>query len=214
MSKPVTRSALASAWPGSGLPKTTQSRIAHGAKTRPATTATTPISRTRVRAVEAAEPQRRSPRRGRARPPRCGSAPASPMRTPEADDPRVGQPGAARVARRSGSSAGRRRGRGPRTASSSRAGRVEQERQVDRGRQPGPDRQRPGAADGQAAFRRDVGREPPGEDRHERADDDRRPPGPPRTSCPRSAIGIAARKVGSGSQTSNAGRGNTSGGVP
>ena len=31
---------------------------------------------------------------------------------------------------------------------------------------------------------------------------------------PISAIGIANRNVGSGSQTSNAGRGNTSGGVP
>ena len=38
MSKPVTENALATAWPGNGLPNATQSRIAHGRKTSPATT--------------------------------------------------------------------------------------------------------------------------------------------------------------------------------
>ena len=61
--------------------------------------------------------------------------------------------------------------------------RMEQERQVDRRDQPGPDGERPRATDRQAAFRGDVGGEPPGQDRH---DAPRRGPtttGPPRTSC-------------------------------
>ena len=48
MSKPVTDRALAAAWPGRGLPKTSQSRASHGAKTSSATTAGTPTSRIRA----------------------------------------------------------------------------------------------------------------------------------------------------------------------
>ena len=36
MSKPVTENALATAWPGNGLPNAIQSRIAQGRKTSPA----------------------------------------------------------------------------------------------------------------------------------------------------------------------------------
>jgi hypothetical protein len=42
MSKPVTESALASVWPGSGVPNSIQSRIIHGANTARATAAGTP----------------------------------------------------------------------------------------------------------------------------------------------------------------------------
>ena len=83
--------------------------------------------------------------------------------------------------------------------------RVEDQRQVHgarsgprRGRACGPGRRQP-------ALLGDVRREPPGEDRDERADEDRGRPAPPRSVVPKIAIGIAARKVGSGSQTSKAG---------
>src|SRR5207245_8239827 len=49
IAKPVTDSALVNAWPGNGLPNTIQSRTAHGAKTRPATTAGTAIQTRRSR---------------------------------------------------------------------------------------------------------------------------------------------------------------------
>ena len=57
MSKPVTENALATACPGSGLPNATQSRIAHGRKTSPATTATAAMSRTRAARLNAFMPQ-------------------------------------------------------------------------------------------------------------------------------------------------------------
>ena len=40
MSNPLSDSALVAAWPGSGLPNTAQSRMAHGANTSRLTTAT------------------------------------------------------------------------------------------------------------------------------------------------------------------------------
>ena len=54
MSKPVTLNALATAWPGSGLPKTSQSRIIHGAKTSRA------IAPTATHEAQLARPARRS----------------------------------------------------------------------------------------------------------------------------------------------------------
>ena len=50
---------------------------------------------------------------------------------------------------------------------------MEEQRQVDRGRQAGADRERAGPPGRESRLDRDVAREAPGEDRHERADDDR-----------------------------------------
>ena len=126
----------------------------------------------------------------------------------EADDPRVGQARAARVARDPGhqQAGGQREDRERHRRVGQR--RVEEERQVDRRGQARAERQGPGPADRQAALLGDVGGEPPGEDRHDRPDHAPTRPGRPRRSTPAMAIGIAARNVGSGSQTSNAGRGN------
>ena len=62
MSKPVTESAFASAWPGSGFPNSSQSRTIHGAKTSDGD-------------------ERRRPRRGD-----LGGA-GTPGRTPDHDEP-------------------------------------------------------------------------------------------------------------------------------
>ena len=82
MSNPVTDNALTAAWPGSGLPKTAQSRIAQGRKTRPATIATTATIRTRA---ARSRPGMRHATIAQARPIQTASflvSAASPIRTP------------------------------------------------------------------------------------------------------------------------------------
>ncbi len=82
MSKPVTDRALVAAWPGSGLPKTIQSRSAHGAKTTTATTPATPMSRNRA---ARSRPPARHATMAQARPIQSASlrvSAARPMRTP------------------------------------------------------------------------------------------------------------------------------------
>ena len=130
------------------------------------------------------------------------------------DDPRVGQAGAARIGGDAGHEQARRQGEDRERHRRVGQRRVEEERQVDRGGQPGPDRERPGAAGGKPAFRRDVGGEPPGQDRHDRPDDDGRPLGGRERRARGEPSGSRPGSVGSGSQTSNAWRGNSSGGVP
>ena len=177
MSKPVTDRALVRAWPGNGLPNAAQSRIAHGRKTRPATIATVAISRTRVARSRVPMPHATITQ---ARPMKTASfrvSPANPMSSPSP----MTRGSASRAPRGSARDAGHEQagGEGEDRERHRRVGEcgMEQERQVDRRDQPGPDRERPGATDRQRAFRGDVGGEPPGQDRHERPDEDRRPLG-------------------------------------
>ena len=178
MSKPVTEKAFVMAWPGSGLPNTTQSRIAHGAKTRPATSPTTR--------------HQPKPPRTRLSPPMTHATTA--QASAEQDRLVAGQRGQAdQDAEREDARSVSRPPRGSRTMRViSRAGgererrerhrrvgqgRVEQQRQVDGRRQAGAEGQRPRPPERQLALRRDIGGEPPGQDRDDRADQDGRPLG-------------------------------------
>ena len=216
MSKPVTENAFVTAWPGSGLPNADPVAERPGREDQRARRrATTPISRTLGR-----RPRRRcrpgddDPDDARARRPRCGSA--RPGRAG-----RRGRSGAGRSARRSRGSRRDPRHEQARAEREDRERhrrvgqrRVEEERQVDGGGQAGAERRACGPGPvGRPRSCGDVGREPPGEDRARARRRARSSTCAAAKVGPRSAIGIAARNVGSGSQTSNAGRGKTSGGV-
>ena len=207
MSKPVIDSALASAWPGSGLPKTTQSRTAHGPKTTRATTAGTATRREPPADAAPLHQASAGPGRGRARRPRSGSARRGRGR------PRArAAAGRARRRRR----LGRRRIRvmSRRAARASAAnGIVESGSAPNRtaaGRRPPSARSRsPACGPVRAAARaprrrrRRVARRGPG-----RASRPARPgPGRRRSVGPRTAIAGGRAAIGSGSQTSKAGRG-------
>ena len=215
MSKPVTDRALVAAWPGSGLPNTIQSRSAHGAKTTTATTPATPMRRSARGAVEAADPPR-DDGPGQADPERLVAGQRGQAdEDAEADEPRVGQPRAARVAgdpRHQQAGAERQRRERHRRV---RQRRVEDERQVDRRGQAAC--RGPACGPGRAAGR--APRATSAASRQARTGTS----APTRTddhwaAAKRHAAErhrrSAARNVGSGSQTSKAGRGKTSGGVP
>ena len=93
---------------------------------------------------------------------------------PQADHPQVGQTRPAWVARDPRHQQARGQGQHRERHRRVRQGGMEEERQVDRGRQARAEGQGPGSSDRQTAFLRDVGGKAPGEDRHERPDDDRR----------------------------------------
>ncbi len=96
---------------------------------------------------------------------------------PDGDEPRVEESAAARIAGDAGHEQTRRQGEDGERHRRVGERRVEQERQVDRGRQPGPDRERLRPAVREPALGGDVGRQPPGQHRHDRADDDGDPLG-------------------------------------
>ncbi len=76
-------SALVAAWPGSGLPKTAQSRSIHGAKTRSATAPATATSRSWPA---------RQPMKAQVTPSQMASlrvSAARPISTPRQEDPRI-----------------------------------------------------------------------------------------------------------------------------
>ena len=174
MSKPERYSAFVTAWPGSGLPRTTRLRNAHGAKTTSGNDGDDadepdPLAR---RPVDEEPGHRRPDER---EPDRlvAGQRPQAEQHA-QGDQARVGQRCAARVAHDAGHEQARaehdHRERHRRVGQ----GRAEQQRQVDRRRQAGadPDPARPFEVE--AAFLGDVERQPPGQDRHERPDDDAR----------------------------------------
>ena len=152
-----------------GLPNTSQSRMIHGANTSE-----------RDHARRGDDEPRDAPARqatiSHVAPSQMASlrvSAASPMTTPSADDARVEQPDALGRWRRSGPSAGTRsrasdRERHRRIGQ----GAVEEQRQVDRGRQARADGERSGPLRRHPPLLGDVRGEPPGEDRHDRADDD------------------------------------------
>ena len=89
MSKPVTESAFVAAWPGSGLPKTTQSRNAQGAKTSDRDDPRDPTSRTRAARSSPRDPQGHDgPGRARARRLVAGER-GQPDEGAQADEPRI-----------------------------------------------------------------------------------------------------------------------------
>ncbi len=90
---------------------------------------------------------------------------------------------------------------------------MKDERQVDGAGQAGAQGQDPHPAVREATLDRRVGAQAPGENRDDRPDEDGAHLAASNVE-PRMAIGMAASSVGSGSQTSNAGRGNDNGGVP
>ena len=200
------------AWPGSGLPSSTRFRYAHGAKNARATTATTPISRRRASPSASTVNQAMAAQIRASQTVSLRVSAPRPEQDAERQQPRVRQRRAARVAHDAGHEQARAehdRGEQHRRVGQ---GRVEEQRQVDGRRQPGPERDPAGAvcpeapllATSSASRQASTGTSAP-------------------TSTldtwaagkvgPKIAIGIAARNVGSGSQTSNAGRGKTSGGV-
>ena len=214
MSKPVTENALVTACPGSGLPKADQLRIRpwreHQRRDEP---------------DHADDPQLRRPidipcHRDEADPGErepgglVAGQRSQPQQHADPEQTRVGQSALAWIAQRPGSSAGTRQERGPRRASSSRAapsgGRAAGRRPRSG---PVPSARVRARIGGHAPLLGDIGREPPGEDRHDRPDEHARHLRGAAGSGRGAAIGIAARNVGSGSQTSKAGRGKTSGGV-
>ena len=98
MSKPVTENALATACPGKGLPNAIQSRMAHGRKTSPATTATAGDEPDAGRPAEGLHAPRHD-QPGQADVERLVAGQrGEPDQHAEGDEPRVGQPAAARVA--------------------------------------------------------------------------------------------------------------------
>ena len=177
MSKPVTENALATAWPGNGLPNAIQSRIAHGQEDQPGDDGDggdEPDARRPAERLHA--PRDDEPGEADVERLVAGQRGEADQHA-EGDEPRVGQPAAARVADEARHQQAGRQGEHRERHRRVGQGRVEEQRQVDRRRQPGPDGERPGALARQAALLRDVGRQPPGEDRDERADEDRRPLG-------------------------------------
>ncbi len=170
MSKPVTDSALDRAWPGSGFPNTSQSRTIHGNEDREGDGRR---HRDECQLAAALE-DRRAP---------DGDEPGQAEehglvagQGRESDQDAEGDDLRAREAHPSGIAKDARhqqaRGEGERRERHRRVGQggVEDERQVDRARQPGPERQDPSAAEREPALRGSVGAEAPGEDRHDRAD--------------------------------------------
>ena len=219
MSKPVTDRALASAWPGSGLPNSSQSRTIHGAKTASATTAGTAIEGD-LRgdpATPGRGPDDERARRSRRTPPRCGSARRGRSATPSAEQPPVGQPERLRRSQQPRHQRAGRQGEDREQHRRVGQGRVEDERQVDGRGQPGADREDAGAADRQAALdrrrrRRSATRAPgtsePTSDRH--------PLGGARTSSrgapsgsPRGTSAAAARPRTPGAGTTAAASGSS-----
>ena len=166
MSKPVTDSALETAWPGSGLPNTTQSRSAHGAKTSEADGRHDPDHPDPLRARRRpAGATRATPRRAASQTASLRVSAAAPSSRPMSTSSAGPQAGAARVAQDAGHEQAAPSARTPNRHRRVGQGRVEEQRQVDGGREPGPDGERPRPARGQAALRGHVRREPPGEHR-------------------------------------------------
>ncbi len=216
MSAPLSESAFVSACPGRGLPNTTQLRTAHGANTIIAGTAAPMTSRNHPRApapdlcamprdtisqpsanqaaslrVSAASP--RSTPRANAR----GSANRAPRgsRAIRAASRHTARMRAANGIVESGRTEWRTRGRNTAAVSPVPSANV---------------RARPGGIDRSAATSA-ASRQASTATRAPTAMDDHWATA---NVAPRTTMGIAARKDGSGSHTSNAGRGNVSGGVP
>ena len=218
----MTESAFETACPGSGLPKTTQSRTAHGANTSEAhdrdhADQPEPLRERRAGRRHASQAQTSASHSGLVAGQR-GRAQQQAHR----QQARVQEARAPRVAQDAGHQQARAQRQDPEQDRGVRLDGVEEQRQVDGGREAGPDRQRPRPA-------RPAARAPrPRPRRGARPARDRSAPSQHRTpwrariavssgigaAAPESAIGIATSSDGSGSQTSNAGRGNTSGGVP
>ena len=175
MSKPLIENALATACPGNGLPKVS------------------PVADRPRQEDQQRDPRDRADEPG----PRPAIQPGDPGRDDEpgqaevdrlvagqggqadedaeTDDAQVEEAAAARLADDARHQQAGREGEDRERHRRVGQGGMEEQRQVDRAGQPGADRQHPGASRRQPAFHGDVRGQPPGEDRHDGPEHDRRP---------------------------------------
>ncbi len=216
MSVPCSESAFVRACPGSGLPNTTQSRTAHGANTiiegtaapatrrsHPRPPAPAPWAMARDTITQPSASQTASFRVSAARPrstPRASTR-GSANRAPRGS--RAIRPASRHTARTRAANGIVESGRTEWRTSGRKTAAVSPVPSASVRARPG-DIDRSAATSAPSRQASTATSAPTAIDDHWAA----------ANVAPRSAIGIAARKDGSGSQTSNAGRGNVSGGVP
>ncbi len=151
-----------------------QFRRAHGANTMSATTATIAIIRTLTgRSIPRAATDEQDPCQGEPR----GLVACQGSQTQQDADPeqtRVAETAVMRLAKHARHQQAGAQHEGRERHRRIGEGRVQDERQIDRRGETRPEGDGPGAHGRHAALRGDIGREPPGEHRHRRADEDAR----------------------------------------